>query len=77
MTKKRVRYARAGKEHKTKFINEVVELFDCHRKPAIRMHQVWPRTSVNCHGNDPGKIASPTRPLRKKSQTRIPYRQWG
>ena len=34
LAKKRDRYARAGKEHKTKIINEVVELFDCHRKAA-------------------------------------------
>jgi hypothetical protein len=34
LAKKRDRYARAGKEHKTKIINEVVELFDYHRKAA-------------------------------------------
>jgi hypothetical protein len=33
---KRDRYARAGKEHKTQIINELVELFGCHRKAAIR-----------------------------------------
>ena len=32
----RDRYARAGKEHKTKIINELVELFGYHRKAAIR-----------------------------------------
>ena len=36
LAKKRARYARAGKEHKTKIINELVELFDYHRKAAIR-----------------------------------------
>lgn len=36
LAKKRDRYARAGKEHKTKIINELVELFGYHRKAAIR-----------------------------------------
>ena len=34
LIRKRDRYLRAGKEHKTKIINEVVELFDYHRKAA-------------------------------------------
>ena len=36
---KRARYARAGQEHKTKIIDEVVELFGYHRKAAIRALQ--------------------------------------
>jgi hypothetical protein len=39
---KRDRYARAGKEHKTKIINELVELFGYHRKAAIRALQSRP-----------------------------------
>ena len=39
---KRDRYARAGKEHKTKIINELVELFGYHRKAAIRALQLRP-----------------------------------
>ena len=39
LAKQRARYARAGKEHKTKIINELVELFDYHRKAAIRALQ--------------------------------------
>lgn len=39
LAKQRGRYARAGKEHKTKIINEVVELFGYHRKAAIRSLQ--------------------------------------
>lgn len=39
LARKRERYARAGKEHKTKIINELVELFDYHRKAAIRALQ--------------------------------------
>ena len=34
LAKKRERYARAGKEHKTKIINELVELFGYHRNAA-------------------------------------------
>ena len=36
LAKKRDWYARAGKEHKTKIITELVELFGYHRKAAIR-----------------------------------------
>jgi hypothetical protein len=39
LAQKRDRYARAGKEHKTKIINELVELFGYHRKAAIRALQ--------------------------------------
>ncbi len=42
LARKRDRYARAGKEHKTKIINELVELFGCHRKAAIRALQARP-----------------------------------
>lgn len=42
LAKKRDRYARAGKEHKTKIINELVELFGYHRKAAIRALQTRP-----------------------------------
>lgn len=36
LAKKRARYARAGKEHKAKILDELVELFGYHRKAAIR-----------------------------------------
>lgn len=36
LVKQRERYARAGTKHKTKIINELVELFGYHRKAAIR-----------------------------------------
>lgn len=40
LEKKRGRYARAGQEHKSKIIDELVELFGYHRKAAIRaLHQ--------------------------------------
>ena len=42
LEKKRGRYARAGKEHRTKIINELVELFGYHRKAAIRALQARP-----------------------------------
>jgi hypothetical protein len=44
LAKMRARYARAGQEHKTKIINELVDLFDYHRKAAIRALQ--PRTEI-------------------------------
>ena len=36
LAQKRDRYARAGKEHKGKIIDELVELFGYHPKAAIR-----------------------------------------
>jgi len=39
---KRDRHAQAGKEHKTKIINELVELLGCHRKAAILALQSRP-----------------------------------
>jgi hypothetical protein len=36
LAKLRGRYARAGKEHKTKILDQLVELFELHRKAAIR-----------------------------------------
>ena len=42
LAKKRGRYGRAGKEHKTKIIDEMVELFGYHRKGAIRALKARP-----------------------------------
>lgn len=36
LEKKRHRYQRAGKKHKTQIVDEVVELFGYHRKAAPR-----------------------------------------
>lgn len=36
LAKRREPYARAGKRHKTKIVNEVVEIFDYRPKGAIR-----------------------------------------
>jgi hypothetical protein len=44
LAKKRDRYARAGKAHKTKIIDDLVELFGCHRKAAVRA--LRPRTTA-------------------------------
>lgn len=43
--KLRPRYARAGKEHKGKIINEVVQLFGYHRKAAVRALRIKERVS--------------------------------
>jgi hypothetical protein len=37
LAKKRERYARAGKEHKAKILDEVIELFGYHRKADLRL----------------------------------------
>src|SRR5262245_42985497 len=57
------RYQRAGKEHKTKIINELVELFGYHRKAAIRA----------LHKPKPGRVAyAPGRPREYDPQTLLP-----
>lgn len=43
LEKLRDRYSRAGRQHKTKIINEVVELFGHHRKAAIRALKPRPK----------------------------------
>jgi hypothetical protein len=65
---KRERYARAGKEHKTKMINEVVELFGYHRKAAIRALQ--PRPAIRApfvlgrpREYDPDKLLPPLKAI--------------
>ncbi len=45
LAKLRGRYARAGKEHKTKILDQVVELFGLHRKAAIRAFRHLPRSA--------------------------------
>ena len=44
LAKKRCRHACAGKGHKTRMLDEVVELFGYHRKAAIRA--LRPKTAV-------------------------------
>lgn len=68
LAKQRDRYARAGKEHKTKIINELVELFDYHRKAAIRALQ--PRRVVAApyvfgrpREYDPDKLRAPLKAI--------------
>ena len=68
LEKKRGRYAQAGKEHKTKIINELVDLFGYHRKAAIRALQ--PRPAI-CAGYvlgrpkeyDPDKLLPPLKAI--------------
>ncbi|HEV8542832.1 MAG TPA: hypothetical protein VGR78_10610, partial [Verrucomicrobiae bacterium] len=45
LEKLRPRYGRAGKEHKGKIIDEVVQLFDYHRKAALRALRMKERAS--------------------------------
>ena len=43
MNKLRGRYARAGQQHKRKLIDQAIDLFDYHRKAAIRALRHTPR----------------------------------
>jgi hypothetical protein len=54
---KRDRYARAGKEDKTKIINERVELFGGHRKAALRALPSRPKES------DPDPLRPPLKAI--------------
>ena len=49
LERKRLRYATAGKEHKAKIIDELIELFGYHRKAALRGTVVASRTA-QCYG---------------------------
>jgi hypothetical protein len=64
LLRKRDRYQRAGKEHKSKIIDELVELFGYHRKAAIRaLQKPKPRRAVYAPGRpkeyDPAKLLPP------------------
>ena len=68
LAKKRDRYARAGKEHKTKIINELVDLFGYHRKAAIRALQPRPVLAApfvvgRPKEYDPEKLRARSRPF--------------
>lgn len=68
LVRQRDRYSRAGKEHKTKIINELVALFGYHRKAAIRALQ--PRTVMAApvvlgrpREYDPDKLRAPLKAI--------------
>jgi hypothetical protein len=68
LARKRDRYARAGKEHKSKIINELVDLFGYHRKAAIRALRIRPvRTAPFVLGRpkeyDPDKLRAPLKAI--------------
>ena len=68
LEKLRPRYARAGKKHKGKIINEVVQLFGYHRKAALRALRMKERPSVpHVVGRpkeyDPEKLAGPLKTI--------------
>ncbi len=46
LERKRSRYGRAGREHKKKIIDELVELFGYHRKAAIRALRPRPKAEI-------------------------------
>jgi hypothetical protein len=68
LAKQRDRYTRAGKKRKTRIIDELVELFDYHRKAAIRALQ--PRTEMAApyvigrpREYDPDKLRAPLKAI--------------
>jgi len=67
LVRKRLRYARAGKEHKGKIITELVELFGYHRKAAIRALGPPPLPSPFVRGRpkqyDPDKLLVPLKAI--------------
>lgn len=68
LERKRFRYARAGKEHKGKIIDELVELFGYHRKAAIRaLHRRAGAKSIFVIGRpreyDPDKLLKPLKAI--------------
>ena len=68
LLRKRDRYQRAGKEHKTKIIDELVELFGYHRKAAIRaLRKPPPRRAAYAPGRpkeyDPAKLLAPLKAI--------------
>jgi hypothetical protein len=46
LARKRLRYVRAGREHKKKILDELIELFGYHRKAAIRALRAQPKAKA-------------------------------
>lgn len=68
VVRKRERYARAGKEHKSKIIDELVELFGYHRKAAIRALRARPVVQApfvvgRPKAYDPEKLLAPLKAI--------------
>jgi hypothetical protein len=68
LERKRFRYARAGKEHKAKIIDELVELFGYHRKAAIRALRGHPPSKApwvigRPREYDPDKLLKPLKTI--------------
>lgn len=66
--RKRDRYRRAGKEHKSKILDEVVELFGYHRKAAIRALRAPPEVAApfvvgRPRAYDPEKLLGPLKAI--------------
>src|SRR6516164_1849481 len=68
LLRRQARYERAGKEHKSKIIDELVELFGYHRKAAIRaLHKPKAGRAPYARGRpreyDPEKLLSPLKAI--------------
>jgi hypothetical protein len=68
LAQKRLRYVRAGREHKKKILDELMELFGYHRKAAIRALRAQPKAkAVFIIGRpkeyDPDKLLAPLKAI--------------
>ena len=68
LAQKRLRYVRAGREHKKRILDELMELFGYHRKAAIRALRVQPKAKAafiigRPKEYDPDKLLAPLKAI--------------
>ena len=68
LAQKRLRYVRAGREHKKKILDELMELFGYHRKAAIRALRAQPKAKAafiigRPKEYDPDKLLAPLKAI--------------
>ena len=68
LAQKRLRYVRAGREHKKKILDELIELFGYHRKAAIRALRAQPKAKAafiigRPKEYDPDKLLAPLKAI--------------
>jgi hypothetical protein len=68
LARKRLRYVRAGREHKKRILDELIELFGYHRKAAIRALRAQPKAKAafiigRPKEYDPDKLLGPLKAI--------------